>query len=186
MPAVSQHDCVSKALFSHVIPGKGLDYEWTAVQCAADIGRMGYPRIVLRSGQEPAITAMVDKIKEIRDKQGKETDVEWAPRYDSGANGLAERGVQAAEGMTRTLKLELEDKIGGRIPADHPVISWMVRHAADLVTKLEIEQTGETSFETLRGRPYSVDMVGFWQKVVFMLTKRPRGGDLQARWDTGI
>ena len=124
---------------------------------------------------------MVDKIKEIRDKQGKETDVEWSPRYDLDANGLAEWGVQAAEGMTRTLKLELEDKIGGRVPADRPVISWMVRHAAELVTKIEIKQNGKTSLEILRGRPYSGEMAGFAQNVLFMLPKRPRGGDLQAR-----
>ena len=79
MPAVVIRDSASKALFAHVIPGKGLDYDWTAQQVAADIGRMGYPRIVIRSDQEPAITAMVDRVKAIRDEQGKETDVEWLP-----------------------------------------------------------------------------------------------------------
>ena len=137
-------DCVSKALFAHIIPGQGLDYEWTAKQVAADIGRMGYPKVVLRSDQEPAITASVDKIREIRDNEQKETQVEWAPRYDSDANGLAERGVQAAEGVLRELKPELENKTGGRVPADHPVISWMVRHGADMITKMEIKHNGKT------------------------------------------
>ena len=186
MPAVVIRDSASKALFAHVIPGKGLDYDWTAQQVAADIGRMGYPRVVLRSDQEPAITAMVDRVKAIRDEQGKETDIEWAPKYDSDANGHAERGVQAAEGMLRTLKFELENKIGGRIPSDHPMVAWMTRHAADLITKLEIKQNGRTSYEMLKGRPYSGEVAGFGQKILFMLPKRPRGGDLQARWGTGI
>ena len=51
MPAVAIRDSVSKALVAHVIPGKGLDYDWTAQQVAADIGRIGYPRVVLRSDQ---------------------------------------------------------------------------------------------------------------------------------------
>ena len=50
-----------------------MDYEWIALQCAADISRMGYPKIVLRSDQEPAITAMVDMIKEIRSRARRQT-----------------------------------------------------------------------------------------------------------------
>ena len=62
----------------------------------------------------------------------------------------------------------------------------MVRHAADLVTKLEVKQNGRTSYEILKGRPYAGEMAAFGQKVLFMLPKRPRGGDMQPRWDTGI
>ena len=65
----------------------------------ADIGRLGYPKVVIRSDQEPAITALVDRMKEIRDSQGKETILEWGPKYVSDANGQAEKAVQAAEGM---------------------------------------------------------------------------------------
>ena len=89
-----------------MILGKELDYEWTSQQMVVDIGRLGYPEVVIRSDQEPAVTAMVDRIKEIRDGQQKETILEWSPKYDSDANGQAEKAVQAAEGMARTLKLE--------------------------------------------------------------------------------
>ena len=120
MPAVAIRDSISKALFAHVIPGKGIDFEWTANQLVADIGRVGYPRVVIRSDQEPAIVALVDKIKEIRDSQLKETTLECSPKSDSDANGQAERGVQAAEGITRTMKLELEHRLRARVPASHP------------------------------------------------------------------
>ena len=58
--------------------------EWTASQIAADIGRLGYPKVALRSDQEPAITAVADKVNELRDASGKETDIEWVPRHDKG------------------------------------------------------------------------------------------------------
>ena len=60
VPAVAIRDSTSKALFAHVIPGKGMDYEWTAKQVCADIGRLGYPRVLIRSDQEPVITALVE------------------------------------------------------------------------------------------------------------------------------
>ena len=53
--------------------------------------------------------------------------------------------MQASEGQLRTLKFELEDRIGGRIPVGHPILAWMLRHAADLITKLEIKQYGKTA-----------------------------------------
>ena len=37
----------------------------------------------------------------------------------------------------------------------------------------------------LKGREYSGTMAAFGQKVLFMLPKRPRGGDMQARWKVG-
>ena len=75
VPAVAIRDSMSKALFAHLIPGKGMDYDWTAKQIAADIGRLGYPRVVIRSDQEPAISAMTNKVKEVRDAGNKETDL---------------------------------------------------------------------------------------------------------------
>ena len=181
MPAVAMRDSISKALFANVIPGKGLDYEWTSQQIVADIGRLGYPKVVIRSDQEPAIKALVDRMKEIGDSQGKETILEWSPKYDSDANGQAEKAVQAAEGISRTPNFELVDRVGGKGPADHPLIAWLVRHAADIVTKLEIKQNGKTAYQMLKGRVYSGELAAFGQKVLFMLPKRPRGGDMQPR-----
>ena len=77
--------------------------------------------------------------------------------------------------MARTLKLKLEDRVGGKVPADHPLIAWLVRHAADIVTKLEIKQNGKTAYQMLKGRVYSGELAAFGQKVLFMLPKRPRG-----------
>ena len=145
MPAVVMRDHTTKALFAHVVPGKGADFEWTARQVVSDIAKMGYTRVVIRSDQEPAITAMVDKIRELRNE---ETIVEWSPAHDKDANGMAERGVQAVEGLARTLKLELEDKLRHKIPVDHPVVTWLIQHAADMLTKLEVKKNGRTAYES--------------------------------------
>ena len=72
-----------------------------------------------------------------------ETIPELAPRYDSNANGLAERGVQAAEMQLRSMKLALEERLGGTIPVQHPVVAWLLRHATDMTTKLEVKDNGK-------------------------------------------
>ena len=69
VPAVVMRDYTTKALFAHVVPGKEADFKWTARQVVSDIAKMGYTRVVIRSAQEPAITAMVDKISSLRNEE---------------------------------------------------------------------------------------------------------------------
>ena len=49
---------------------------------------------------------------------------------ESQSNGVTERGVQLAEDQARTLKAALEDHLGWTIPATHPLMHWLLRHAA--------------------------------------------------------
>ncbi len=184
VPALAIRDSKARAVFANVIPSKGLDWTWTAQQVIADIGKMGYRKVVLRSDQEPAVSALLDKIKELRNE---ETIIEWAPRFDSDAHGLAERAVQAVEGQVRTMKLELESRLKGRVPVEHPIFTWLMRHAADVISKVEVKRaTGRTAYEMLKGRRYTGTFAEFGQKVHYMVAQRPRGGDMQQRWHTGI
>ena len=59
-------------------------------------------QIVLTSDGRNAIG---DLLNEIRIKKQGITVIGSSPRYESQSNGIAERGVQANEGMMRTLKL---------------------------------------------------------------------------------
>ena len=181
-PAVAARESMSKALMAHVIPGKGCDIEWTAQQLASEIDHMAYKRLVLRSDQEPAITALAEAIK-----QHCQTEIvlEMAPKVDKNANGHAERAVQAVEGQTRAIKFELEDRVGCEIAPDKPIVAWMVRHAADVLTKLDVKASGCTPYQVLRGRPYRGTMTDFGRQVLYFVAGR-RGGDLRGRWESGI
>ena len=41
------------------------------------------------------------------------------------------------EDAVRALKFELEERLRIRIPIDHPIVAWIVPHAADLINKME-------------------------------------------------
>ena len=140
---------------------------------AADIEKLGYKKVIIRSDQEPAIMALVDRIAKIRTD---ETLRENSKAHDSQSNGLAERAVQAAEEQTRVLKLALEQRINGKIPANHPVIAWLLQHATDLITKIEKKKNGRTSYEMIKGKPYSGELAEFGQRVMFRVPGKVRGG----------
>ena len=164
---------MSKSLFAHVLPGKGLEHDWPAQQLLENLRSLAYKRIVLRCDQEPAIMALVERVRQWCD----DIDIitETAPTADKNANGAAERAVQAAEGQARTLKLELERRIGGRIPAQHPIVAWLVRHAADVVTKYEVKDHGKTAYEYVPGRPYRGEVADLGRQVLYRIPL-PRGG----------
>ena len=158
VPAVAMRDSLSKQLHGHLLPGKGLDHDWTAQQLKEDLEELGYRRVSLRCDKEPAIVALAEKAKRL---SSIDVMVETAPKADKNANGAAERAVQALEGQVRTLKIEVEERVQGKIPAKHPV-----PHAADVVSKFELKQSGLTAHHYVRGRPYRGVMSDFGRQVL--------------------
>ena len=115
-----------------------------------------------------------------------EASFESPPAYDPRANGSIENAVQVAKGVLRTVKLCLEARIERRIPDDHPLVTWMVEHAAWLSTVCKKGEDGKTASQRARGRPFGKRTVGFGEKILFKLPDRgPRHderGAPEARW----
>ena len=132
-------------------PGKGGDHEWTAKQLVVDLDNLGYKRIVIRCDSEHALVALAERVKALSNIQ---ITIETSPVADKNANGHGGRAVQAVECHTRTLKLELEERLQGEIPVSHSVMAWLVRHAADVVSKCELKASGMTAYQAIKGRPY--------------------------------
>ena len=55
------HDNISKALFAHAVPQKGVDEKnYIVDQFVNDILWLGYARVIVRSDNEPAIKKVVE------------------------------------------------------------------------------------------------------------------------------
>ncbi len=65
------------------------------------------------------------------------------------------------EEMTRTLKLDLEERVGVRVSVNHPIFPWVVEHAVDLLNKILIGVDGRTADQRRKGKKYSGDMYSF-------------------------
>ena len=79
---------------------------------------------------------------------------ENAPEYDPQANGNAEVGVKLVKGMVRTMRPGLERELGFRVPARHPLITWLLQHAANTLTWVVKGQDGSTAYHRIRGKPF--------------------------------
>ena len=173
------------AILAHVVPQKGAGLDWTIKQVCRDLVKFGIGgKVILKSDQEPSLVSLIEGVIKMR---GAELTVpEYSPVGDSQANGQAERGVQTIEGLTRTHKIGLEEKLGKKIPVESAVFSWLVEHCADLHNKFHVFADGQTSYEKVKGRAYKGEMLEFGQMVLHRVPGKTQGGLMAPRWTPGV
>eukprot|EP00974_Lingulodinium_polyedra_P005946 563189-Lingulodinium_polyedra.AAC.1 len=91
--------------------------------------------------------------------------------------GGIERANQELAGEIRALKTGLERHVG-RLAISHPVMPWLVRHAAWVVTRFLVKASGRTPYELVKQRKYNGQIVCFGETV---WARRP--GDREAKLD---
>ncbi len=188
-------DTKGKAVFAHTVRQKGVDEEGYAVaRITEDVQWLGYTKLILKIDGERAIVRLLrGSLKVIKanivDDEG-QASFENPPTYDPRSNGAVENAVKMIKGMLRTCKLGLEARIGGIIPDDHPVMTWLVEHVAWILTVRPNGEDGKAPFQRVRGRPFAKKAVEFGERVLFKLPmdgpRHDERGVLQARWSRGI
>ena len=141
-------------MFAHAVPQKGVDEAGYAVDCfATDVAWLGWARLIVRSDNEPALAKLVvEAIKEMKVNGVEQAAAEGSIPYDPQSNGAAEAAVKLLKGTLRALHLGLEKQIGAKIPPTHPIMTWLVRHAAH-VRNVRIRGTdGLTAYQRTKGR----------------------------------
>ena len=109
----------------------------------------------------------------VKDERKDETQCINAPRYSLASMGAVERMNQTLAGQIRTLRLVLQARLGQRLPATSPVMPWVVRHAAWLITRFVVRLSGHTAYELLRGRAYRSELVDGREGVREETRRRP-------------
>lgn len=143
-------DMDSRVLFADVCPEKGAT-EFSVELAVANIDRLGRTRVAIKADQEPALTNLVSCIKRAREH---ETLTDKSPVGESASNGGTEKGVQQVEEQVRVLRLGLQQRLGQKVPTHHPVTAWLIPHATDVLSKLEVGSDGKTAYERLRNKKY--------------------------------
>ena len=113
--------------------------------------------MILKTDKEPVLDTLKEKIRTYN------IDVipEANPNGDKRKNGRAERAVQQAEKLIRTLKAATEALLQVRIQVQHPFFSYLVLHAVDSWNKYQILADGETPWQKWKGRVYKGEMTEF-------------------------
>ena len=184
-------DLKSKCMFAWVVPQKGRDASGFVVDLLSSaIKWLGYSNVLLKSDNEPAVLSVLrDTLRAIRVEVG-EAKEEHCLAYDSQANGAVENGIRNLRGMLRSIRGCLEDRLGKRFPVNHPILTWMVPHAAAIMTMRHRGSDGRTAWMRVRGRPFGLRRAGFAELCLFKLpTKGPRAharGNVADRWERGL
>ena len=162
-------DRLSKAIFAVAVPKKGIDKKRFSVAAIVDAVKwLGYVKVMLKTDNEPAILKLLSEaVRELRIQEVTQAMTENSPEYDPQANGNAEAGVRIWKGQFRTLRSDLEEVIGYRIPARHPVMAWLVRHAADVLNWSAKAPDGKTPYHKVRGKPFQTRILRFGEVCQF-------------------
>ena len=178
---------------SMLVPNKGHD-EWVINMLVNFIESHGFDRIILKSDNEPAIVALQQAVKLMRVARAAPCDadrgtvLESSARGDSQSNGAAENAVREVEGMIRTWKLYIEEKLGQTLDNQHILLPWLIQHAGTLITRYKIGKDGKTAYQRLKGKKTSSRILPFGEKVLYMEptgTKR-RKNNLDSKHQYGI
>ena len=156
-------DSRSKSVFAHIVPSKGVDEKGFSVSALVDdVKWLGYTKLTLKSDNEPAIVKLLaEALRDLRIQGLEQALEEHSPEYDPQSNGSAEVAVRLVKGHLRTMRSCLESRIGYRIPVRHAVMSWLVRHAAALVTWCAKGHDGQTAYQRVRGRDFRTKLLSF-------------------------
>ena len=177
---------MTKCIFAHAVPQKGLDPELYAVErLKRDILWLGHNKIILKTDNENAILAVLrNTLKALRVEDVLNTQEDHPAAYDSSSNASTEAACRSVGGMIRTMRLCIEDHIKMRIPVTHCAFYWLIEHAAWILTTQTLQSDGISPYKRLRGRNFSTKLIGFGERCNFKFNSKAPVGESD-RWKFG-
>ena len=154
-------------IHAHAVPAKGLKHPWGARKLADAMVQNDFPRMIVKTDQEPAILDVKrEALKIATEEAGIEGIPEESQAYVSPTNGTAEQAVQAIERKVRTLKFAVEALHALKLPPNHVLLAWAVEFAGQIESRMhKYTGDGRTAFELRRGEPYRRKLPPFGEKV---------------------
>ncbi len=115
---------------------------------------MGYTRTILQTDGENPIIALAKALVKDRSRDAKDIltqiSIRQSPTGSHAPNGLAEAAVKNVEGLVRTMTAELCEIFKCSINATHPILGWIIRHAAYCHNRFAVKASGRTASEELK------------------------------------
>ena len=154
--------------WAYRVPNKGAleESHWLPERMVQDLDNNGmrHEQIQMKVDQEPAIVAVQKAIMELRPN----VILSNSPVGESECNGRVENTIRRIQEKFRALRHQVEQGIGEKIPDDSPVMSWLVRWAAEVISKYAPGDDGRTPFERIRREVCAVPLVPFGETVLYL------------------
>ena len=124
----------SGATMATVTPRKGDSDGWVVEKLAKWIDDLGHQKVVIKTDQEPSITALMRSVRGAREV-GSSTIIEASAVGDPQSNGAAEQAVGEVKGMLRTIKANVERTTVRDTAEGRAMLTWRIEHAAMLCSR---------------------------------------------------
>ena len=69
--------------------------------------------------------------------------------------------IQSVQGMIRTIRSDIEGRLGVKIDATHSIWPWIAEHEGFLLTRFEVGRDWKTAYERLEGKSAKVQGMAF-------------------------
>ena len=171
-------------VWAYQTPNKGPHEEagWLPARVIQDWNDCGFKdvRIQLKTDQEPSMVKLQTAIQDLRPKDIIPVN---SPVGESESNGRVENAIRRVQEKTRVLRHQLEHNMKRRLPDISPIIAWMVRWAAELLSKYSCGDDGRSLHERLHGEKCATPLVPFGDTALYlpMKTVRRNKGDTAKR-----
>ena len=193
-PAIVMLDEETGNKYMRIVGQKGLgakgEMKWLVQDMHEELEAWGRPGganqiVILKSDGEPAIVSVREALARIH---GGMVTPEQPPRGEHQSNGAVEEAGRTLRDMLRVLKLQLEARIKQPLEVDSPVIQWLARWAAMILSRFKVGKDHRTAHERQRGKACRMEVVPFGEKVWFwpLVSKDGRKRSMQARWEEGV
>ena len=93
---------------------------------------------------------------------------EESPVGEHKSNGEVENAAQIVQSQLRTLRLGLQSRYRTRLRSDHPVMPWVIKHAALLINICKVGEDGRTAWERRKGKNFNRQLPEIGECVWFL------------------
>ena len=99
------------------------------------------------------------------------------------SNGEIERNAQTLEGQIRCMLLALESRNKSKIREDHPIMHWLIKHDAMLISLVSVGEDGRTAYERRKGRKFFRTPPEIGECIMYPNPKLVGKGKMDSRWE---
>ena len=137
----------------------------------------------LQSDQEEYLVGL---LKAVANKMGNNFQVRQSPAYSSQSQGSIERYHRTLLGQVRTLTQQVADNYSITISNTHPILPWIIRHAAYLLNRYAVHNDGRTSFQRRWQKAHKQPLCEIAETVQYMIPTLKTQPKLAQRFYKGI
>lgn len=136
--------------WAYRVPNKGVmdGVVWLPKRIIQDIANCGHDNksVQLKADQEPSIVALQTALQELRSGVVPIN----SPVGESESSGRVENAIRRVQEKIRVLRHQVEQGIKQRVPDEDPIMAWLIRWAAEPISKYYPGDDSKTAYARTR------------------------------------